>query len=293
MNPNRPSYARYVAPVVEPAPTRQRVREAPPVQQAVRRQTVTKQPSPVPVAKAKIAVPKARSKRRSGKGLGMGSVVTLAVSSSLLTLLFCISAVVGLMQGSNFVSRLLDAQARQIASAVRVEVENRTADNNALQQPKSSALPQKGSITGSVAFKELPASIATDNGNQATTAADNQTVEDVSTEEEQQDTGFQSAAASLPEGLPRMLKKGRSGLTIGNFRSATLEGAAEECVDLGYSMLSDAKAPNDLLDILVATEQITISKICAANGSIIFTCRAGKITISPRRKKPNDGCTQA
>ena len=52
---------------------------------------------------------------------------------------------------------------------------------------------------------------------------------------------------------------------------------------MGYSMLGDVNSSSDLLDIMVASDEITISKICTANGSILITCRNGQISVSPRR----------
>jgi hypothetical protein len=101
--------------------------------------------------------------------------------------------------------------------------------------------------------------------------------------------------ANLPEGIPAMLRQSRGGrgIEIGNFRSATIDGDAEECVGLGYSMLSAVRAKEDLLDVMVANKQITIAKICAANGTVVLSCRNGKISISPRRARPDDSCVRA
>ncbi len=99
----------------------------------------------------------------------------------------------------------------------------------------------------------------------------------------------------LPEGIPAMLRPNasRTGIEIGNFHSASLEGDSEECLNLGYSMLRAAHANDDLMDVMVSNKQITIAKICAANGTIVFSCRSGKISISPRRARPDDSCGRA
>lgn len=104
--------------------------------------------------------------------------------------------------------------------------------------------------------------------------------------------GFEQPA-NLPEGIPAMLRRKRNGIEIGNFRSVTMEGAADECLNLGYSMLSAAKANQDLLDVMVTNKQITIANICASNGKVVFSCRNGRISISPRRARPDDSCSRA
>lgn len=82
-------------------------------------------------------------------------------------------------------------------------------------------------------------------------------------------------------------------LEIGNFEPLVLSGDSEQCVNMGYSMLGDAKSSSDLLDIMIATDEITIAKICAANGSIVLTCRNDQIAVSPRPARPDDKCQRA
>ena len=90
---------------------------------------------------------------------------------------------------------------------------------------------------------------------------------------------------------PIMRKDPATGqLEIGNFSPVTLDGDAAECLDLGYAMLGDTGTSNDLLDVMTATDSITIAKICAKNGSVVLSCRNLKITISPRRPRPDDNC---
>ncbi len=100
--------------------------------------------------------------------------------------------------------------------------------------------------------------------------------------------------SQMPEGIPVILrrKSNGSGVEIGNFRSVTMDGAAEECLNMGYSMLSAARAREDMLDIMVANKQITIASICASNGKVVFSCRNGRISISPRRSRPDDYCSR-
>lgn len=82
----------------------------------------------------------------------------------------------------------------------------------------------------------------------------------------------------------------RHGLEIGNFTPLALAGSSEECLNIAYSMLDDANMDNDRLHILTDTDEITIGRICTANGSIILTCRNNEIKISPRRSRPDDSC---
>ena len=79
-------------------------------------------------------------------------------------------------------------------------------------------------------------------------------------------------------------------LKIGNFKPLSLAGNKDECLNVGYSMLGDTGSSNDLLDVITASDQITIAKICANNGSIIISCRGDQITVSPRRSRPDDKC---
>lgn len=102
-----------------------------------------------------------------------------------------------------------------------------------------------------------------------------------------------SVAASVEKQAmaPMLTKDGRTGnLRIGQFRSMTMEGDMEQCLDTGYAMVQDIGLDTDAVDVLAATDSITIAKICAANGSVVITCRNNSIVISPRRAKPNDSC---
>lgn len=84
--------------------------------------------------------------------------------------------------------------------------------------------------------------------------------------------------------------KATGGLAIGNFKAMTIVGDSEECLNLGYSMLSDAGMAENLLEVMTTSKQITIAKICAANGSVVLSCRTNQITVSPRRSRPDDNC---
>ncbi|MGH6906645.1 MAG: hypothetical protein ACREDX_02175 [Aestuariivirga sp.] len=79
-------------------------------------------------------------------------------------------------------------------------------------------------------------------------------------------------------------------LEIGNFKPMSLVGDTDECLNIGYSMLSDTGSSNDHLDVLTASDQITVAKICANNGSIVISCRSDQITVSPRHSRPDDKC---
>lgn len=82
-------------------------------------------------------------------------------------------------------------------------------------------------------------------------------------------------------------------ISIGAYKSLTLSGRQNSCIDLGRSMLTDIGAPADKLSVVMSTFQIAIVKICANNGSVVITCRGGKIVVSPRRVRPDDNCSRA
>lgn len=108
-----------------------------------------------------------------------------------------------------------------------------------------------------------------------------------------------SAGASVDDSeilsaKPILQRNPQSGkLEIGNFKSLTVVGSAGECMNFGRSLLSDAKSSDDKLDVVVAADEITIARICAANGSVIITCRGGQVAVSPRKSRPDDRCTQS
>ena len=82
-------------------------------------------------------------------------------------------------------------------------------------------------------------------------------------------------------------------LEIGNFKPMSFAGGADECLNIGYAMLNDTGSSNDLLDVLTASDEITVAKICANNGSIVISCRSDQITVSPRRSRPDDKCQRS
>ena len=92
---------------------------------------------------------------------------------------------------------------------------------------------------------------------------------------------------------PILRKNPQSGkLEIGNFKSLSMVGSPGECLDFGDALLKDAGATNEKLDVVAAVDEITIVRICAANGSVIVTCRGGQIAVSPRKARPDDQCTR-
>jgi hypothetical protein len=105
-----------------------------------------------------------------------------------------------------------------------------------------------------------------------------------------------SPSAEEVQGLkiaPILRKDNAGELEIGNFKSLFLAGGTGECLEIGYSMLGDTHSSDDLLDIITATDQITIARICAKNGSVVISCRNEQITVSPRRSRPDDNCQRA
>jgi hypothetical protein len=91
--------------------------------------------------------------------------------------------------------------------------------------------------------------------------------------------------------MPSLRRNPRTGEPeIGNFAQMTLPDEEGDCLEIGRTLLEDAALSADLLDVLTADDEITIGRICASNGSIVLTCRNGEITLSPRRKRPDDQC---
>ncbi len=92
---------------------------------------------------------------------------------------------------------------------------------------------------------------------------------------------------------PILRKNPQSGrLEIGNFKSLSLVGTPQDCVEFGNSLLNDAGSSSDKIDVLTSVDEITIARICATNGSVIITCRSGQISVSPRRPRPDDRCAR-
>lgn len=92
---------------------------------------------------------------------------------------------------------------------------------------------------------------------------------------------------------PILWKNPQSGkLEIGNFKSLSLVGSSDDCLDFGHSLLSDAGSSNSKLDVMISADEITIARICAVNGSVVISCRGGQISVSPRKARPDDNCTE-
>lgn len=86
------------------------------------------------------------------------------------------------------------------------------------------------------------------------------------------------------------LNRQNGALEIGSFKSMSFPGGAAECVAIGRSMLEDTGSTSGKLEVLAASGPIEAARICAANGSVIISCRGGQITVSPRRARPDDKC---
>jgi hypothetical protein len=101
-------------------------------------------------------------------------------------------------------------------------------------------------------------------------------------------TGPEGQGEAAMGALITMDQRGK--LRIGNYESMTLDGTAEQCLDMGRMLLTDAGASAERLEVMARTKAITMARICAANGSVVITCRRNQITISPRQLKPNESC---
>lgn len=114
--------------------------------------------------------------------------------------------------------------------------------------------------------------------------------------EKSPDEGQQLAELG-PEGVntqsmsPLLRRASGGSVEIGNFSTVSMNGEISECLDIGYGLLDDAGAPRGALKVLAESDAITMARICAANGTIVLTCRGGGVTISPRRPRPDDRCT--
>lgn len=92
--------------------------------------------------------------------------------------------------------------------------------------------------------------------------------------------------------VPPILRKAGGRVEIGSFKTLTFVASGSECLDFGRGILQDVNAPASLLNVMAESKAITIAKICAANGSVVMTCRNDQITISPRPPRPDDKCGQ-
>jgi hypothetical protein len=77
---------------------------------------------------------------------------------------------------------------------------------------------------------------------------------------------------------------------IGNFETRSFSGDRAACAEIAQSMVRDARTGQNSLYTLADTKEIKVMKICAANGMVMITCRNDRVTVSPRRPRPDDGC---
>lgn len=103
--------------------------------------------------------------------------------------------------------------------------------------------------------------------------------------------GPEDPAAGLVRSPVLRKASNKGDVEIGNFTTVSLPGSSGECLETAYGLLEDAGASRDKLKVLAESSAITVARICAANGSLVVTCRADQITISPRRLKPNESCS--
>ena len=103
--------------------------------------------------------------------------------------------------------------------------------------------------------------------------------------------GPEDPAGQLTRSPVLRKSKTKGEIEIGSFTTVSLPGSSAECLDTAYGLLDAAGGSRDMLEVLADSDAITVARICAANGSLVVTCRMDQITISPRRLKPNDTCT--
>lgn len=180
------------------------------------------------------------------------------------------------------------AQASRTAAATAAVPRPELQDNELLTRGVQRQLK------GSLQFTLVPASAPeTPDG---TADAELAAVEPEATEQDQGDgTGEMTVGPEDPSaGLVRspVLRKARTPgeVEIGSFTTVSLPDSSGACLETAYGLLEDAGAPRDKLQVLAENSAITVARICAANGSLVVTCRMEQITISPRRSRPNDTC---
>jgi hypothetical protein len=104
-----------------------------------------------------------------------------------------------------------------------------------------------------------------------------------------QESAGQSGNAEAVAPILRLNPSGQ--IEIDDFKTLGLDNGT--CLEMGYALLDDLGASRKLLEIVGQSKQITIGRICAANGSVIISCRGSQTTFSPRRARPDDNCTRA
>lgn len=149
--------------------------------------------------------------------------------------------------------------------------------------PEASEAERKRSLNFTLVSKaaeEIAAGAESDELEQDTAQADDAALESGVHEEVK--------AMAIEPVLKSSMKQGRP--EIGRFDPVTVSGNSDSCVEVGRMMLEEARAPTNLLHVMVETEAITIAKICTSNGAVFLTCRANQITVSPRKPRPDNGC---
>lgn len=80
-------------------------------------------------------------------------------------------------------------------------------------------------------------------------------------------------------------------IVVGNFLTRSFAGDQSMCFEIGEKMMEDIGAADENMEVLVDSDVMVAIRFCAANGSLVMTCRNEQITISPRRYRPDDGCS--
>lgn len=99
-----------------------------------------------------------------------------------------------------------------------------------------------------------------------------------------------SIGRSVNPGLFRDPQTGQ--IKIDAFKTVSFAAKLSSCRQFGQMILQDVKAPANALQVLAEDRLISVLRICADNGSVVLSCRNGIATISPRKVRPGDGCSQ-
>lgn len=171
-----------------------------------------------------------------------------------------------------------------VHSGTSGDLQDLVSQANTSMHAKLSVIQASAAGKGSLALTVVPFSAATSMETKTLEEAADAEVPEVLTSQDEIRDGY----------VPPILKKNRpaGSFEVGSFKSLSLTGTRDECFNMGYSMLSDADAPNEALEVVTDSEEISIAKICAPNGSVLIVCRNEQITISPRRPRPDDRCSR-
>ncbi len=96
----------------------------------------------------------------------------------------------------------------------------------------------------------------------------------------------QSAGKAQPIGIA--YKNGK--LVLNRFHTMKLDMEHRECRRFPDFITADYKLPRNAIDTLADNLAIVQKRLCASNGSVMFTCYQNKATVSLRRARPDDGC---